>query len=153
MCAIIDANVVHEAFGDNRTEAGTEFRKWIDQGASQLVVGGKLLEELDGNGTFRAWRAVAAQFGRVQRLNERTVRARTARLQQSTALSSDDHHVIALAQLSGARLLYSNDSALHDDFGNKSLIDQPRGRIYSTKENPTFGRAHRHLLHNNVCRS
>ena len=69
------------------------------------------------------------------------------------SFKSDDHHVIALAQLSGARLLYSNDSALHDDFGNKSLIDQPRGRIYSTKESSTFRNVHRHLLRDHICRS
>ena len=78
MCAIIDADVVHEAFGDKRTEAGTEFRKWVDRGESQLVLGGKLLEELDENSTFKRWRAVAAQFGRVQQLDETTVKGRTA---------------------------------------------------------------------------
>ena len=67
---------------------------------------------------------------------------------------SNDIHVIALAQISGARLLYSNDQALHEDFGNKLLIDRPRGKVYSTNERKDFTNAHRRLLNNrNLCRS
>ncbi len=43
---------------------------------------------------------------------------------------------------------FTNESALQADFKTKALIDQPRGRVYSTKENPAFGRAHRDLLRN-----
>ena len=151
MCAIIDNNVVHEAFGDRRTEAGTKFREWLDRGGSPLVVGGKLLDELDGNATFREWRSTAAQYGRVQRVRDQAVRSKADELQASRACKSNDHHVIALAQLSGARLLYSNDSDLHADFSNPALINGPRGRVYSTKERQSFGPAHRHLLTTAVC--
>ena len=54
-------------------------------------------------------------------------------LRRDGAYVSNDAHVIALAQVSGARLLYSNDSDLQDDFKDKSLIDSPRGRIYTTE--------------------
>ena len=43
---------------------------------------------------------------------------------------SNDLHIIALAIVSGARLLYSQDQLLQQDFRDKALIDQPRGKIY-----------------------
>lgn len=46
MCAILDANVVHEAFGKSSPEAGTEFLYWVNCGRGSLVVGGQLLKEL-----------------------------------------------------------------------------------------------------------
>ena len=59
---------------------------------------------------------------------------------------SDDQHIIALAQISGARLLYSHDGDLQEDFRNKELIDRPRGKVYSTKKTKNFTSAHRGLL-------
>jgi hypothetical protein len=46
---------------------------------------------------------------------------------------SNDQHVIALARVDRqrARVLVTNDQALQNDFKNKSLIDKPRGIIYS----------------------
>ena len=52
---------------------------------------------------------------------------------------SDDPHVIALAQESGARLLCSLDEALHTDFTNPRLINAPRGHVYQNA-------AHKHLI-------
>lgn len=59
---------------------------------------------------------------------------------------SDDPHILALAVVSGARLLYSNDRLLQHDFKNLALINQPRGKVYSTLVNDTFDQAKRRLL-------
>ena len=59
---------------------------------------------------------------------------------------SNDQHIIALAHVGGARLLYSNDGDLHDDFDDKGLIDNPRGKVYSTRKKKNFTRAHERLL-------
>ncbi len=47
MCAIVDANVMHEVFGSNLQSAGEQFFNWIEKGTKRLVVGGKLREELE----------------------------------------------------------------------------------------------------------
>ena len=60
---------------------------------------------------------------------------------------------LALAQVSGARLLYSNDLTLHQDFGNRDLINRPRGKIYSTHAGGQIQDSHRRLLRrNDLCR-
>lgn len=58
MCAIVDASAVFEVFGRRQTEAGRQFRDWLDSGRGQLVVGGKVLEELTQTETSIAgsWR-------------------------------------------------------------------------------------------------
>ena len=68
-------------------------------------------------------------------LDKSEVDARTEQIQNEGSCTSDDPHVIALAQVSRARLLYSNDGDLQKDFKNKRLIDQPRGKVYSTIKN------------------
>ena len=55
-------------------------------------------------------------------------------------------HVLALALVSGARLLYTNDAALIDDFGNPEIVARPRGKIYTTARNANVTDAHRRLL-------
>ena len=66
---------------------------------------------------------------------------------------SNDAHVLALAA-SGARLLYTNDNLLMDDFRNPNIVPGPRGRIYTTKDRKDFRPAHKKLLGmRNLCRA
>ena len=154
MCAILDANVAGQVFGADRPAAGRAFFDWIDSGRGRLVAGGKLLQELDRNLVFKEWRLQAVRAGRITLLNDEAVDRRTARLEQEDACRSNDEHVIAVAQLGGPRLLYSNDGDLQDDFADKRLIDRPRGKVYSTKERRDLRPEHRRLLANrNLCRS
>ena len=153
MCAIVDASVVHEVFGPEQPTAGRKFRNWIEQGSLHLVAGGKVLEELDAYDPFRNWWAIAMQTGKIRIVARERIDARMQELQDSGSCTSDDEHVISLAQLSGARLQYSNDIALRSDFKKKALLDQPRGKVYSTRTSPAFGSSHRRLLaDSNLCR-
>ena len=40
MCAIVDANVCGEVFGENRNEASRYFFEWLTNGQGRLVMGG-----------------------------------------------------------------------------------------------------------------
>ena len=146
MCAIIDADVVAEAFGRNQTPASQAFLHSVDYQGLRLVVGGELLDELDKNQNFRTWRVVARSYGRIQIIGRRIVEPLTNQLRSSKSCVSNDAHVIALAQASGARLLFSNDKDLHQDFKDKQLIDNPRGKVFSTNEDTSLTRTHRRLL-------
>ena len=153
MCAIVDVNVSHEIFGDNRPEAGEKFFKWLDSGSLRLVVSRKLLAELN-YGKAQQWIRQAILAGKVRQEASGTVDDKEEELRKEGACRANDTHVIALAQISGARLLYSNDKDLHEDFGNKRLIDRPRGKVYSTNEHKNFTQAHGRLLNNrNLCRN
>ena len=154
MCAILDNDMIHQVFGTNRPAAGRAFFQWIDSGRGRLVVGGGLRRELDRNHEFQKWRRQAVLAGRITLLNDETVDRRSKQLEEERACRSNDTHVVAVAQLSGARLLYTNDGSLRDDFRDKKLIDQPRGKVYSTRCRDDVTPAHRRLLGNrNLCRS
>jgi len=152
MCAILDANVAHKVFGRNRPAAGKAFFDWLDSGNGRLVVGGKLRRELDAAGVPRKWLQRAFQLGRVESFDDREIDNKTEEL--APGCRSDDPHIIALAQISGARLLYSDDGRLHGDFGDPDLIDKPRGAVYSTMKSDRLTGVHRRLLRrNDLCRA
>lgn len=153
MCAIVDAQVSHEVFGANGPLAGIKFFAWIiDQESSRLVAGGKLMDELMNSGDgFRKWAKQALLSGRLIMLNDMRVNKMAARIEAEEEIKSDDPHVLAVARISGARLLFSNDHRLHKDFTNNKLINNPRGKIYSTLKNRQFTTEHRRLLSRNAC--
>ena len=141
MCAIVDVNVSHEVFGTNRPKAGERFFERLNSGSLHLVVSRKLLAELD-YGKAQQWIQQGINAGIVHQETTGTVDEREEELSREGRCLSNDAHIIALAQISGARLLYSNDKALHEDFGNKRLIDRPRGKVYSTNEREDFTNTH-----------
>lgn len=162
MCAILDNDVASEVFGQDRPAAGKAFFDWIHSGRGSLVAGGRLLAELDGTQAFKEWRRQALLAGRFRRVNDRAVEERTRRLERESSCRSNDPHVVALALVSGARLLYSNDRSLGDDFKDRTLIGNPPGKVYTTRKDkkvsPTFDstkfrRKHRDMLNKNACRT
>lgn len=145
MCAILDANVAGEVFGKTRPTAGLKFFEWMDHGPGRLVLGGHLRDELVKT-SAQEWVKQALLAGRIRNVSDTKVHARTDALRNSEECMSNDPHVIALAQISRARLLYTNDVRLHQDFNNKQLIDNPRGKVYSTRQHKDFRKNHRSLL-------
>ena len=157
MCAILDADSAHEVFSANRSDIVNKFFQWINYESGRLVVSGQLGAEL-ARTPARQWIQQAILSGRIQTVDEGEVTSRTDQLRNSGACTSNDPHVIALAQVSGARLLYSNDHRLRKDFQNTELLSAPPGKIYSTKKSEKWGggyrklgRQHRKLLRMNVC--
>ena len=152
MCAILDANAASAVFGRHQGGAARAFLDWINDGSGSLVVGGKLRSELNKVGAFREWQRQAVLAGRIKNADDAAVDKRARELERVDKCASNDHHIIALANVSGARLLYTNDGELQRDFKNRDLIKKPRGRIYSTKTQSDFGRAHKGLLAASTCR-
>ena len=148
MCAILDASVVSQVFGKKCPPAGKAFFDWIAYRHGRLIVGGKLDRELSRNGTFKAWIRDALLSGKAVRLDGRRVNQLAEKLKSEESCRSNDQHVIALARLSGARLLYSNDRKLNNDFMNPRLVPPPFGDVYTTLdlEDKELTPAHQELL-------
>lgn len=152
MCAIVDANVVHEVFSARRTPAGSKFLEWVEKGKGRIVVGGRLGQELNSVEYFRVWADIALNMGWMNGFPWHEVSRRKARLQKTGGFISNDPDILALAQISGARLLFSNDEKLQKDFRNKRLIDNPRGTVYTTRRSHEFTSTHRRILNKpNLC--
>ena len=155
MCAIVDASVVGELWDENRSEAGCGFRRWIEGPNGSLVVGGRLTQELNSLKMAR-WIRELTLAGKLKRFDGQGIDQLTTSLERCSSsdplhCKSDDHHIVALARISGARLLFSNDRDLQQDFKNPTLISQPRGIVYSTLETKAFSRRRRVLLRDQRC--
>lgn len=150
MCAIVDANVAGEVFGTNRPSAGKKFFEWLRTKQGKLVVGGKLLEELGFRSLISNW----MQAGLAVSIDPSQIKVKTEQIQKEGISRSNDAHVLALAQISGARLLYTNDQKLQGEFKNKRLIDNPRGTVYTTIRSKEFTNTHRRILNKpNLCQA
>ena len=155
MCAILDNSARDEVFGDTPTERGLAFHEWLNAGRGRLVIGGtKLRAELAGNRrqpgsvNFRKWLPEAIRLGRLAQWDDNEVDNVASVLEEQGVCQSDDPHVVALAQASGARLLYTVDRALQQDFTNPVVIANPRGKIYPTERYRDFLN---HRRNRNLC--
>ena len=154
MCVIVDNDVCHEIIGPRSTPVGIHLRKWITNKGSKLVVGGQVLRELAENSDFRRWLAEALASGIAMRFSDQSVDELALELKADC--ESNDSHIIALARVSGARLLFTRDNSLKRDFKNRKLLGgSVRGRVYtSNKLRPGLRDSHKRLLQNtNLCES
>lgn len=142
MCAIIDANTCHEIVGSNTTVEGRLFADWLESGGGILVIGGKVTTEISRNGNVVRYLGQLRAAGRLRVADSTAVEAETKRLGALTDLASDDPHVLAVAIVAGAKLLFSRDQNLHKDYLNRQLIGF-RGSVYQGQRN---------LLRRDVCR-
>ena len=118
------------------------------------MTGGRLSRELGQSQQYLEWSVQARLAGVLYTADDGPVRARENAIRNEGMYESDDPHVLALAQISGARLLYTNDRALQRDFGRRDLIADPRGRVYSTLRRNHYTETHRRLLSNrSLCHS
>lgn len=146
MCAIVDTSIVGSLLNSDANPAAIGFRTAVDNGIVPLVVGGtKLVCELK-NTRVREWVRELTNAGRLTRVDNTEVDDLAEQLHK--LCKSNDSHIIALAQISGARLLYTNDQDLTDDFGNSNLINNPRGKVYSTRVTNQLNPSRKKLLNN-----
>lgn len=143
MCVILDVNLAHKVLRTLSTEPPHPLRQWLEGGSGKLILGGELLGELRADsevkekifGLYRAGMAVVISPNDNQELSEKT-----KELRYSEVCSSNDEHIIALAQLTGARLLCTDDKDLIADFKNARIISKPQGKIFPVRANLTVQR-------------
>ena len=145
MCAILDANLVGEVFRADPEPAAGQFFNWMYSHQCRLVIGGELRRELEQVESFVEWADDAALDGRLQVEDDQVVDELARKLSEADDCLSNDEHVIALARVSGARLLFSRDEDLRVDFRNASLL-QPRGKTLPLGGNDNARKQRRSLL-------
>ena len=70
MCAICDANVVHEVFNPKKqTSSGKIFFAWITP-KRPLVTGGRLTEELFNKDDLKNWASIYGKDGSLKTCND-----------------------------------------------------------------------------------
>ena len=146
MCIIIDANRMDRFFTDPLSNEVKPIHKWIGTkyGIIAYSTYGKLRDELEKGNKKDKFQEMS-RSGRAIFINSEKIKLEQKRLEKIGNYKSDDVHILALANVSGARVLYTGDKALMDDFRNREIINNPRGKIYSDANN-------RNLLRANLCK-
>lgn len=141
---IADANKIHDL--NKPTEHGKVVLDWLERENSGLIVGGKLGDELGRSTKLMAFLTTLNRAGkkRVHMINDGAVRNRTEALKKSGVCRSNDPHVIALALLTGCRLIFTEDDDLQRDVHNAKILN-PTASIYKRK-------SHKHLLIKCKCK-
>ncbi len=144
MCLIIDACVANR-FTELPHENAEPIVKWalsVKPSANRhIVYGGKLKRELlrAGEGIRRFLRNVE-QSGRLIEVSEALLNPEQIIVEElydrHEIDGADDPHILALARISGSRLLFTEDnrSKLIDLFRDKRFVDPP-GKVYKSKAN------------------
>ena len=143
---IVDANMLAEFLADPIRDDAAPIHDWLDRrgGSPVYSTGGRYGAELDRSPNLKTKLADYARRGRARVIPAEEFAPDERALARRPDLRSDDPHVLALARASRARLLYTRDNDLMNDFTNKALIDRPRGKVYRRASN-------RRLLTRTVC--
>ena len=138
MCLILDTNKYGDFLNQNNPDM-EPVRKWLEKGGKIAYAPTQTMKsELNKHEKMRQKFYDYDEAGKLKQPPKEEVEKAMERLQKLD-LKSDDPHIIALAQVSGVKLLVSGDKALHADF--KELI---KGKIYQTKK-------HQNLLKPDLC--
>jgi hypothetical protein len=139
MCIIIDANVANE-FASESLDAIPVLKRVVAK-KLKIVCGGRLKAEWHRTKLRRMYQQLVLAGSLVEYTEEQT---QLGIEQISTQnIKSDDPHVLGLARVSGARILFSKDVKLHDDFKNMEILPG-KGKIYQNA-------AHVHVLNEGIC--
>ena len=122
MCVIVDNNVrdLFLTSSKQNNDSAWNLRKYIENGQIKLVVGGELKSELCENYIFKEWLNEQIKSGSARECPKEDVLEAEKRLTKENYLSNDKH-VLALAKVSGAGLLFSHDDNLIRDYKNQNL--------------------------------
>lgn len=135
MCLIIDTNIAARVFRNPEDPDFGYIHTCILTGRpcnARFVYGGELAREYSRSPNILSIILELDRAGRARRISDELVDNETQVVVDSQLCRSDDPHIIALARVSNVRLLCSHDQALHQDFKNSALIDDPRGKVYQT---------------------
>jgi len=121
---IVDTNRAGD-FSKPLTDHAKEIILRVSSKRMTICTGGRLTEELLKTKLFDLLSELG-NAGWLKLVSDAQVNAIEAGL--FGIIESDDGHIIAIKQISGCRLLFSDDQALINDFTNVSL-SSPKGKV------------------------
>ncbi len=132
MCIIIDNCVVGNVLLQNDDDF-EPVKSALYKNKNKMVYGGKLREEYLKNKRLKRLLITLDRSGIAKIIGKESITSEIDKLDYGKLCISNDLHIIALAIVSGARLLCTSDNDLHTDFNNHRLLKNPRGKIYQNR--------------------
>jgi hypothetical protein len=135
VCLIIDNCLAHILTDRNCSPTFLPIREAVfELGTARIVYGGQLRREYEKNNKLKKLLISLDRAGRADKISDKDVDLVTQNLLRAGRCKSNDHHIIALAKVSGTRLLCTDDKDLQKDFRDPTLISSPRGNVYTSKK-------------------
>lgn len=167
MCIIVDTDKISALLSGLDGANGDPIRKWLGiagtgddfrveranadrrgsktaRGRLVYTIGGKFEEEICERVNAKHRLEALLDAGRARYISWSRVESEQKRLLDEGGFKSNDSHVLALAIVSGARVLYTGDKKLMSDFKNKEIVDGDKGKVYQCS-------SHYRLLDKAVC--
>jgi predicted nucleic acid-binding protein len=129
MCIIVDANAASELV--QVSEDGLPIVERLRKGDLRMVSGHKLKTELLKTNVKSIYQELVLG-GRIVEFSDAQIEDEIVKVKKFR-LHSNDPHILALARVSGARILFSRDGDLHSDFKNSKVI-RPKGKVYQSRK-------------------
>ena len=132
MCVIVDINVAARVLLRDDDSDFEPVSSYLDDKNQNglMVYGGKLATEYLASAKLARRVAELDRAGRARAVPHEQVEVETQYLQDNGLCVSNDEHIIALARVSGVRLVCTLDQDLHTDVTDKKLLSSPRGKVY-----------------------
>jgi hypothetical protein len=145
VCLIVDANLASAVFASPPQPDFVPVLDWLEKQDGCVVYGGRLAAELARVEKARRYLRTLLQAGLARFFTNEAIRVEEATVAGTGLCRSNDPHVVALARVSGARILCTRDRKLQRDFRDHQLISNPRGSIYQRREHANL------LRHSSSC--
>lgn len=147
MCVVMDANQAANFCSQNQPHL-TQLMAWINRGG-KIAVGGKLEVELFRIHAMRNLIGEWSKSGRLRRVSKEIIEKKELELKGKCI--SNDVHVIALAIISKASIVVTEDKELISDIGNKKIMKY-NCRVYKKNEkSPNNIGVHKKMLRSSDC--
>ncbi len=130
MCLVVDTNVAPDVFAAPATGPFRAVYDALKRGRAVAVIGGTRMRfEYERLRSIQPIILELDRAGRCRQLDDGAVDGEAMHLTREGLCRSDDEHILAVARVSGVRLLCSNDTDLHADFTNPRILS-PKGSVY-----------------------
>ena len=134
MCVVVDINALCFVFGEDAHGLFAPIKNWITNGNGFFVFGGdKYIQELYKTQKYVKIIRLLNDKGRVRIIKKDVVNRKESELRMKIGCSDcDDHHIIAILDSSGCRLLCSVDKRSFRFVKDRTnYTDNKRPKIYS----------------------
>ena len=141
MCMIVDTNKFGAVLADPVDADVQPIIRWLRRRRGNIVysLSGKYGNELNKSPNARSRLEQFKAAGFAHLVDGENLEKHSDLLLSTKNLRSDDPHVLALAIVSGARLLFTGDNRLMADFKDRDIINgSRRGKIYSGVRNASM---------------
>lgn len=145
MCLIVDSNCLSLVLTLAPCDDLQPLQEALFAKRASAAYGGKLAREYLTMGRFRRLLLELDRQGIFRKVSDTDVDAMTQKLDKEGCCTSNDAHIIALARVSGVRLVCSYDQDLHADFTNPNILSPP-GSVYQRA-------SHLHLIRRHCKRA